>query len=297
MKEMKTTLYETITQQVVEAIEAGAGAYKMPWHARGADISSPRNAITGRAYRGLNVITLWMTAEAKAWQAGQWATYQQWHEAGAQVRKGEKATTVFFWKQIEQQGAAELDSEEDNAERHKRFFAKAFSVFNADQVDGFTPVSVPELPEKDREIGAEAFFAALGANIRHGGDRAFYTPGLDYVQIPAFEQFKTAAAYYGVLAHECTHWSGAKHRLARDLSGRFGSDCYAMEELVAELGAAFVSGHLALPVEPRRDHAPYIASWLKVLKQDSRAIFTAASKAQAAADYLIGFTEPAVAAA
>jgi antirestriction protein ArdC len=145
---------------------------------------------------------------------------------------------------------------------------------------------MPQLSEAERIARAEAFFAAIPAEVRHGGNRCYYDPAADRVQMVPFDRFESASAYYGVLAHELTHWTGAPSRLARDLSGRFGSEAYAMEELVAELGAAFTGGQLGLPIEPRRDHAPYIASWLKVLKGDGRAIFTAAGKAQEAMDYM-----------
>ncbi len=285
---MKTTIYETITQQIVTAIEAGADLYKMPWHRSRNDITNPRNVASNRSYRGLNIITLWMIAEARGFNSGTWATYQQWQEKGAQVRKGEKAASVFFWKNLSEQGEAE---QTEGEEGRARFVARAYSVFNADQVDGYEAPAVPVLSEEQRIAEAEAFFANIPAHISVGGSQAFYQPGDDHVQMVPFSQFTTPAAYYSVLAHELTHWSGAKARLDRDLTGRFGSESYAVEELIAELGAAFIAGRLGLPSDPRKDNAPYIASWLKVLKNDSRAIFTAAGKAQAAADYLASFSK------
>ena len=288
---MKASIYETITNQIVAAIEEGAGLYKMPWHRARADITNPVNVTSGRSYRGLNVITLWMIAEAKQYGSGTWATYQQWQEKGAQVRKGEKSASVFFCRNLSewQDGGEQprgADADEDGS--RARFVARAYNVFNAEQVDGFEPPAVPELSEEERIARAEAFFAAIPAKISDG-NKACYIPSQDRVEMVPFGRFREAKGYYSVLAHELSHWSGAKHRLDRDLSGRFGSESYAIEELVAELGAAFIAGQLGLPSEPRTDHAPYIASWLKVLKSDSRAIFTAASKAQAAADYLAGF--------
>jgi antirestriction protein ArdC len=196
-----------------------------------------------------------------------------------------------LWKPIETKDAV-ADAPEPAVEGDRRLLARAFHVFNADQVDGWTAPLVPNLPESERIAAAEAFVAAIPANITHGGDSAYYIPALDQVRMPAFGQFARALDYYATLAHELTHWTGAKPRLDRDLSGRFGSDAYAMEELVAELGAAFTAGRLGLPSVPRADHAPYIANWLKVLKGDSRAIFTAAARAQQAADYLVAFAEP-----
>lgn len=287
---MKTTIYETITQQIVAAIEEGAELYKMPWHRSRGDITNPRNVSTSRSYRGLNIITLWMIAEAKHYASGTWATYQQWAEKGAQVRKGEKAASVFFWKNLNEKGEAGEAAEEDN---RAKFVARAYSVFNADQVDGYEAPVAPALSESERIEAAEKFFAAIPAEIMHDEGTPCFMPAADLVQMVPFQKFKTPTGYYSVLAHELTHWSGAKARLDRDLSGRFGSEAYAVEELVAELGAAFIAGKLGLESDPRRDHAPYIASWLKVLKNDSRAVFTAASKAQAAADYLAAFSEEA----
>lgn len=288
-KAVKPTIYETITNQIVTAIEDGADLYKMPWHRSRNDITNPRNVVTSRSYRGLNIVTLWMIAEAKQYASGTWATYQQWAEKGAQVRKGEKAASVFFWKKLSD-GEQEQQDEEDA--RRASFVARAYSVFNADQVDGFAAPATPVLSEEERIAEAEAFFSKIPATVEIGGNQACYMPGADRVQMVPFSQFVTPAAYYSVLAHELTHWTGAKSRLNRDLSGRFGSESYAVEELVAELGAAFIAGRLGLPSDPRKDHAPYIASWLKVLKNDSRAIFTAASRAQTAADYLSAFSSP-----
>ena len=174
-----------------------------------------------------------------------------------------------------------------------RWIARAYHVLNADQVDGYTAPALPILPESERIAAAETFIAAIPVTIEHGGPSACYLPACDRIHMPAFADFERSRDYYATLAHELTHWTGAKPRLDRDLSGRFGSDAYAMEELVAELGAAFVTGSLGLPSVPRTDHAPYIANWPKVLKGDSRAIFTASGRAQAAADYLMAFQQPA----
>lgn len=285
---MKPTLCETVTAQIVAAIEAGAETYHMPWHRSRRDVASPANAITSRSYRGVNVLSLWTVAEARGFASGQWATYRQWQEAGAQVRKGAKAATVVFWQRADTAEDVDLVC---RAEQRAPVIARAYSVFNADQVDGWMAPALPILPESERIAAAEAFIAAIPATISHGGNSAYYVPAADRVQVPAFGQFKRPTDYYATLAHELTHWTGAKPRLDRDLSGRFGSEAYAMEELVAELGAAFVTAQLGLPSVPLTDHAPYLASWLKVLKADSRAIFTAAGRAQAAVDYLVAFDD------
>lgn len=279
----KVTLFERVTAQIADAIAEGAPGYSMPWHRSSHAVHCPSNAISGRSYRGLNVLTLWIESEARGFSSGKWATYKQWSEQGIQVRKGERGTPVFFWKQRPKDSLQGIDEQEP---RRPAFIAKAFTVFNADQVNGFSPQALPTLSEHEREVLAEKFLQQTGAVLIHGGDKAFYLPGTDTVHLPEFGRFKSAAAYYSTLAHELTHWTGAKHRLNRSLGNKFGSEAYAIEELIAELGAAFTCARLSITTEPRRDHAPYIASWLKALRNDPRAIFAAASKAQEASDYL-----------
>ncbi len=285
---MSTTndIYQRITNTIVEAIERGTGDYRMPWHVTGEASFSPINAASGKPYRGVNVLSLWATAELHHFPTGTWATYRQWQELGAQVRKGEKSSLVVFWKFTEKNGQAEEDADADDGKEARLVFARGYSVFNAAQVDGYSPEATPEPTANERIEHAEGFFASLRTEVRHGGSRAFYSPAGDYIQMPRFEAFRDAVAYYAILAHEAMHWTGARKRLDRDLAGRFGSESYAAEELVAELGAAFLCGDLRLANEPRPDHAAYVASWLKLLKNDTKAIFTAASKAQQAADWM-----------
>jgi len=187
-----------------------------------------------------------------------------------------------FWKIESCQDSREPD--EDSG--HRCVFARAYTVFNSTQVDGYIPPQAPVLSDDKRIERAEHFCGNLGIEVRHGGDRAFYTPVGDFVQVPEFRRFLDGPSYYAVLLHECGHACGAKHRLDRNLSGRFGSESYAVEECVVELLSAMICGDLSLTVEPRPDHACYIASWLKVLRTDPRAIFTASSKAQQAADWM-----------
>ena len=284
--ESRTDIYQRITDRIVEAIEAGAGDWRMPWHsgANGSAPVLPINAASGKPYRGVNTVVLWATAQAEAYPSAVWATYRQWTELGAQVRKGEKSSPVVFWKISDREQQEEAEDQEDG--RRSRVFARGYSVFNAAQVDGYQAPALPVLPEIERVAHAEAFFAATGLDIRHGGNRAFYRPAEDHIQMPPFEVFREAVAYYATLAHEATHATGHASRCARDLKGRFGDEAYAAEELIAELGAAFLCADLALAPEPRPDHAAYVASWLKVLRGDKRAIFTAAANAQRAADWL-----------
>jgi len=261
----------------------------MPWHpgADGATPQLPVNAVTGKPYRGINTVVLWATAQAEGYPSAVWATYRQWQELGAQVRKGEQSSPVVFWKISDTDEQEDGDNGRDGEDgRQPRVFARGYAVFNAAQVDGYATPALPVLPEQEHIGHAGAFFAALGADIRHGGNRACYVPDLDQIRMPPFPAFRDAVAYYATLAHEATHMTGHATRCARNLRGRFGEEAYAAEELVAELGAAFLCADLALAPEPRPDHAAYVASWLKVLQGDKRAIFTAAAKAQAAADWM-----------
>jgi antirestriction protein ArdC len=282
----KQDVYSRITSQIVTAIENGVGTWKMPWHTSGRDAFSPINVSTRKPYRGINTLCLWAAGEAKKYDRGEWGTYQQFQEHGAQVRKGEKATTVIYWKFAHDTTEAQ-DGEENTATAARLLFVKGYSVFNGAQVDGHTPKPEPTMPIIDRIARADAFFQSVGADVRHGGDRAYYSTGSDHIQMPEFDRFDENAGYYSTLAHEHCHWTATKERCDRQLGKRFGDNQYAAEELVAELGAAFVCGHLGLASEPRPDHAEYIGSWLNVLKADKRVIFTAASKAQQAADCLI----------
>jgi antirestriction protein ArdC len=283
----RNDVYAAITNQVIAAIEEGAGQWQMPWHRSGA--SRPINAHTKKPYRGVNVVALWAAADAYGYGSGFWATYKQWRELGAQVRRGERASLIVFWKEFEQEIEDETTGKR---ERKKTFFARASWAFNADQVDGWAPLDTTERNLVQVLDQAETFTAATGANVRHGGDRAFYRRSTDHVQIPERERFAGSATssptetYYATLLHELTHWTGHENRLDRDLSGRFGNEAYAMEELVAELGAAFLCADLSITNSPRPDHAAYISNWLEVLKRDKRAIFTAARKAAQASDFL-----------
>lgn len=287
-KQERADVYQRVTNQIIAAIERGAGEWCMPWHKLAAETFAPVNVVSKKSYRGVNVLSLWATAAEKRYQSGLWATYPQWQQLGAQVRKGETSTVVVFWKFDRLEEEAQSDDEEKTERRS--ILARGYHVFNACQVDGFSSPPVEMLPPAQRIEKAERFFAQLGAEIRHGGNRAFYNKAGDYIQLPHFEIFKETTAYYATLGHESTHWSGAPGRLNRDLKGRFGDQSYAAEELIAELGAAFLCADLGIANEPRPDHAAYVQNWLKVFREDKRAIFTAASKAQQAVDWMHGFT-------
>jgi antirestriction protein ArdC len=230
---------------------------------------------------------MWAAAQAKGYERGEWATYQQWQERGAQVRRGEKATLVVFWKFANESGESQDDGADTHAGRSRLLFSRGYSVFNAGQVDGYTPKPDASAPVEERIAHADEFFQGIDARLCHQGNRAFYSPADDTITLPPFAAFHTPMDYYSTRAHETGHWTSTADRCNRELGKRFGDNAYSVEELVAELTAAFTLAHLGLSSEPRPDHAQYIVSWLKVLKADKRAFFTAASKAQQAADYLI----------
>ena len=288
-------VYETVTAQIVAALEKGTVAgkkWRRPWHTTGTDPFGPLNVVSRKPYRGINTLCLWAAAQANGWTCGEWATFQQWKQKDAHVRRGAKATLVVFWKFGRSAADTEDDaeSEEENQGEERLLFTKGYHVFNAAQVEGYAipePLPVPALVIDDRFKSTHKFFRAIGAKVSHGGNRASYSPTLDAIRLPHYADFESPEHYYSTSAHEHCHWTGADSRLARNLEHRFGSDKYAMEELVAELGAAFLCAHLGLESQPREDHAIYLQSWLTRLKSDSRAIFVAAGKAQRAADFLI----------
>jgi len=286
----KTDLYARITNRIVAELEAGTRPWLKPWNAEHAvgRITRPLRH-NGIPYRGINVITLWMTATARGYACPIWLTYKQAQELGANVRKGERGELVVYANRFTK---TETGDKGEEIEREIPFL-KAYTAFNAEQIDGlpahFTAPAAPALDPVQRDTQAESFFAATGADIRHGGNRAYYATHADHVQMPPFETFKDTTSYYATLAHECTHWTKHETRLNRDFGRkRWGDEGYAAEELVAELGSAFLCADLGLTLEPRADHASYVENWLRVLKNDKRAIFTAAAHAERAAAFLHG---------
>lgn len=291
----RADVYSRVADRIVAELEQGVRPWLKPWNAEHAAerITRPLRA-NGQPYKGINVLMLWGEAMAKGFASPFWMTYKQAQELGGQVKKGEHGSLVVYADRIHKTETA------DNGDETLREipFMKGYTVFCVEQIDGlpehFYARPSPPLPAPERIAGADRFFAATGADIRHGGARAFYAEGPDYVQMPPFESFRDAETHAATLAHELTHWTKHGKRLAREFGRkRWGDAGYAAEELVAELGAAFLCADLAITPEPRADHASYIASWLDVLKNDKRAIFTAAAHAQRAADYLHGLQQPA----
>lgn len=284
--------YARITARMLADLERGVRPWVRPWsadHLRGRVVRPLR--VMGEPYSGINVLLLWMEAVAAGHASPTWMTCRQAQALGGQVRRGETGTAIVYFGQTTRTRRDEGTGEE--AEEGIRFL-KTYTVFNLGQIDGLperfgaAPPS-PTLPAPERIASAEAFFAVTGAEVRHGGGRAYYTPAHDRIQLPPFEAFRDAESYYSTLAHEAVHWTSYPSRLARDLGRkRWGDEGYAREELVDEFGAAFLSADLGLALEPREDHAGYIASWIKVLQGDKRAIVSAAAHAERAIRYLHG---------
>ena len=288
---MKTDIYQRITDQIVSELEKGVKPWLRPWNAEHAAgrITRPLRG-NGIPYQGINVLMLWSAAMEKGYAAPVWMTFKQARELKANVRTGEHGSLVVYADKIIRTEADTVTGED--AERAIPFM-KGYTVFNVEQIDGlpqhYYAKPEPRLDTMQRIDRAEAFFADTGAAIRHGGTMAYYNVSQDFVQMPPFESFRDAESYYATLAHEAIHSTRHKSRLDRDFGRkRFGDEGYAMEELVAELGSAFLSADLDLTPEVREDHGSYIESWIKVLKDHKRAIVTAASHAQRAADFLHG---------
>jgi antirestriction protein ArdC len=293
---MRTDVYDKITNQIVVELEKGVRPWHKPWNAEHAAgrITRPlrSNCVP---YQGVNVLMLWSAALDKGYAAPIWMTFKQALELKANVRKGEHGSLVVYADKIVR---TETDTATGEESDRAIPFIKGYTVFNVEQIDGlpehYYAKPAPRTETVQRIERVEKFFAATGATVRHGGTMACYSVTHDHVQMPPFESFRDAESYYATLAHEGTHWTRHPSRLNRDFGRkRFGDEGYAVEELVAELGSAFLCADLELTPEVREDHASYIASWIKVLKNDKRAIFSAASHAQRAADFLHGLQKAA----
>ena len=286
-------IYTRVTDKIIADLEKGQRTWLPRWqgqHAAG-PVSRPLRQ-NGTPYRGMNILLLWAESMEKGFVSPIWMTYKQAQELGANVRKGEKGSLVVYANTINK-----TETNEDGEDIEQKIpFMRGYTVFNVDQVEGlpahYYPQPVKPLPVEQRMETADRFIKATGADIRHGGSSAYYAPGPDFVQMPNFETFTDKEGYYATILHELTHWTKHKTRLDRDFGkSKFGNENYAREELVAELGAAFLCADLGITPEVREDHAAYLDSWLTVLKNDKRAIFSAAAHAQRAADYLSGLQQ------
>ena len=276
-------------------MQAGAGEYRMPWNPKqcaGSSIGLPHNPVGRYAYHGINILALWVSQQHNDYATPEWATFKQWQAAGAQVRKGEKGTLTVFFKATDDSSDP---PDSDDQQPRRGFIAKAAYVFNVGQVDGYASPAPPTLARTpiERHAAADEFIQSSAATIRHDSHHACYIPSRDEIHLPPDSAFHDAEGYYNVALHELVHWTGHADRCARDLRNRFGSEAYAAEELIAELGSAFLCAETGISPEPRIDHARYIDAWLKILKNDKRAIFTAAAKANQAVNFLTSLSKPA----
>jgi antirestriction protein ArdC len=282
-------VYSRITAEIVEYLEKGVRPWIRPWNAEYAAgrITRPLRH-NGQPYSGINVLSLWMSALGQNFTAPVWMTFRQASALNAHVRKGAKGSLVVFANAITR---TERDDKTGEDVEREVPYMKGYTVFNVEQIESLPEIyyakAVPTLDPVARVDHAEKFFASIGATIQHGGNRACYAQELDCVQMPPFEAFRDAESYYSTLAHELTHWTKHPQRLDRDFGRKsWGDEGYGREELVAEIGSAFLCADLELHQDVREDNAAYIATWLEVLKNDNRAIFAAAAHAQRAADYL-----------
>ena len=282
-------LYARVTDAILADLAAGVRPWIQPWRCAGraGAVRRPLRA-NGQPYSGVNVLLLWSAALAQGFTCPTWMTFRQARALGGQVRRGARGATVVYADRIRR-----VEDTADGLVERTIPFLKSYTVFNLAQIDGLPPELAPAAappPDDGRRIArAEAFFAALGADIRVGGDRACYVLDADRIHIPPEAAFPDIGDFYATLAHECVHWTRHPKRLDRDFGRRrWGDAGYAREELVAELGAAFLCADLGLDLTPRRDHADYIGEWLTVLRDDKRFIFSAAAFAQKACDDLHG---------
>ncbi len=293
--------YKEVTNKIIAALENNTRPWVQPWDGGILPIPMRHN---NRLYQGISTLILWQAASDGGYNSPYWMTFKQAKLLGGNIRKGEKAATIFYPSSCTLGNNEEEDKQKErsgqnlalNQEQKSIYkkFMKSYKVFNANQIDGLQEKYYKVLStenntkELERLPRLEEFVKNTKANIKHGGIRAYYRESSDHIQMPEMKLFKNSNAYYSTLCHELTHWSGSKERLNRNLWGkRFGDSGYAMEELVAELGAVFLCSLLGINPDAREDHAPYIASWLKVLKSDKRAIFNAASLAQSSSNYLL----------
>jgi antirestriction protein ArdC len=284
----RSDIYQRVTDILVRQLEQGTRPWMQPWNAEhlAGKITRPLRAC-GKAYRGINVLVLWLTAVERGYACPTWMTYRQAAALGAYVRKGEKGTPVAYADTV----TIEHVKEDGESSEHEVWFMRQYTVFNTEQIEGlpehYYAAPAPQIAPDARIAHAEAFFRATGAAIRHGGNRAFYSPAADVIGMPPFESFRDPESYYATLAHEAVHWTRHERRLNRSFDQRrFGDDGYAREEMVAEIGSAFLAAELGLYLEPREDHAAYLGHWLRILKADKRAVFIAANYAQKAVDLL-----------
>lgn len=285
-------IYQDVTDRIIRRLEDGVAPWRQPWLSIG--LGMPKNAASNRQYNGVNVWLLMLTAETRGFDSNLWGTFNQWRNLGGHVNRGEKGTQIVFWN-IKEETTTNPQTGEQKEE--KRFFARTYTVFNlcqcgGEKLDRFRPSPTEALPFEDHDE-AEYAIARTDADIRYGGNQAYFHKADDYIQLPNKDRFRMESEFYSTALHELSHWTGHETRLNRiDKLSRFGDESYAMEELVAEMSSAFLCASLGVEnIFGERLAASYIEGWLKVLKSDRRAIFTASSAASEAADYVLSFSQ------
>lgn len=282
-------IHRAVAAKVIKAMETSGANWVKHWAVPASE--QPVSMSTGKPYQGINWLLLGMARSEHGYQSGRWATYKQWKALGAQVRKGEKGEMVILYKPIQ------IDEKKDGQKTGEKVnvrLIRSFTVFNADQVDGY---DIPENADGFEwsampATRADDLALRAGAVVRNDDkSSAFYVPSRDYINMPEQCQFDSPEGYAATLLHELTHWSGHETRCDRNLKNSFGTKDYAKEELVAELGAAMMCGSLGISPEPREDHAKYLNSWIKRLKDDPKAILSAAAKANQAAEWIFDAAE------
>lgn len=272
---MKRDLYQEVTDRIIKTLENGVAPWVRPWKV--GQYSLPHNGATGRRYSGINVCLLWQTH----YTDNRWYTFEQARSKNGCVRKGEKGTGIIFFNP--------LIKKDDNGNEQVIPFIRGFTVFNHEQIKWEIEESIEDFVAEITFIEAKNVVNATDVKIQHGGGKAFYRPGLDIINMPEIVSFRSEADYWGTMFHELIHWTGHESRNNRQFGKRFGDNAYAMEELVAEMGAAFLCAQSG--VEGKLQHAEYISSWLKLLHEDKKAVFTAAKQAQQAVDFILAFSE------
>lgn len=277
---MARNLHAEITDRILSALDRGVIPWRKPWHSYGSG-AMPRNAISGRAYSGVNVPLLWMAKDESAFPTSRWLTYKQAQEAGGNVRKGEKGNLIIY--------VGSIEKETEQGEKARIAFLKSFTVFNLAQCDGLEALddtTPPAINPGERDQLAEAFLNASGAHITHGEARAYFSNKQDRINLPLFEAFTGSAEYYSTAFHELTHWTGHESRLNRTFGKRFADHAYSAEELVAELGSAFLCAEFGYDNETLENSAAYIDHWRGVIKSNERVFVAAAAAASKAHEYL-----------
>lgn len=282
-------LYDEVTSRIILELEAGRVPWVQPWDASHCPCTMPCNALTGRAYSGINVLILWSTVLERGYSSQRWLTFRQAEQAGGNVRRGEKGSVVCYADRFIPKDERE-NARSDDRDARTVAFLKRFVVFNIDQCDGLSDTLTGSDACPDPRLAieeADSLIEATRADFRIGGPHAFYVPSLDYVQVPLQAAYHEPIDWYRTALHELGHWTGHSSRLDRDQTGEFASDAYGREELVAEMASAFMCASLG--IHPTVRHADYIGAWLDILKADEKAIFRAASAASKAASFVLAF--------